>query len=158
MATTDYNTQLHLALADLAQQDKPNYLGTSKKYNVSVTTLRDQFLGKQSSHQAATSMYHKNLTDAEEEALISLINRLTNRGLPPTQSIVKNLAEEMIQRPIDKNWAGQFVARQRHQLTSGFLHNIDKKRVESEYAPMFKQFYDGVSNPCIFYEFYEPYY
>ena len=156
MATTDHNNQLDLALADLAQQDKPNFLGTSKRYNVSVTTLRDRFLGKQSSRQAATSIHHKNLTDAEEEALISLINRLTNRGLPPTQSIVKNLAEEMIQRPVGKNWAGQFVARQRHRLTSGFLRNINKKRVKSEYAPLFQQFYDGVSIPCMFYNFYEP--
>ena len=41
MATTDYNNQLNLALAEIAQQDKPNFLGTSKRYNVSVTTLQD---------------------------------------------------------------------------------------------------------------------
>ena len=62
----------------------------------------------------------------------------------------------MIQRPVGKNWAGQFVARQRHRLTSGFLRNINKKRVKSEYAPLFQQFYDGVSIPCMFYNFYEP--
>ena len=156
MATPDYNNQLDLALADLAQQDKPSFLGTSKRYDVSVTTLRDRFLGKQSSRQAATSIHHKNRADAEEEALISLINRLTNRGLPPTQTIVKNPAGEMIQRSVSKNWAGQFVARQRHRLTSGFLRNIDKERVKSEYAPIFQQLYDRVSNPCMFCNFYEP--
>ena len=102
-------------------------MGTSKKYGVSRTTLRERFLGNQGSRQAAISEHYKNLTDAEEDALISLINRLTNRGLPSTNSMVKNLAEEVIQRFIGKNWSNQSIARQKHRLISGFLYNIDKK-------------------------------
>ena len=101
MANTDYNTYLDLALADLAQKDKSSSLDTSKRYNVIITTLRDQYLSEQSSRQAVTPIHHNNLTDADEEALISLINCPTNRGLPPIYSIVKNPAEEILQRLID---------------------------------------------------------
>ena len=110
MATSSYTTQMELALDDLAQQNKPNFLGTAKKYGVPRTTLRDRFTGKTQSRQDAISEHHNCLTTAQEEALITQINRLANRGLPPTNSIVKSLAEEVIGRPVGKNWSSQFVA------------------------------------------------
>ena len=64
--------------------------------------------------------------------------------------MVKNLAEEMIQRPVDKNWSNQFVARHKHDLTSAYLKNIDNKQIKAEYAPMFKQFYDLAHDFCMF--------
>ena len=79
------------------------------------------------SRQEATSEYHQCLTAAQEEALIELIDRLTNRGLPPTNCMVKNLAEEIIGRPVGKNWSNQFVQRYKERLTSHYLENIDKK-------------------------------
>ena len=138
MATTDYAARLQLALADLADQDTPNYLGTSKKFGVDRRTLRERFLGTRRSRKEAIAEYHQCLSIAQEDALVGLINRLTNRGLPPTNSTVKNLAKEMIQHPVSKNWSNQFVARHQHDLTSAYLKNINKKRVKAEYAPMFK--------------------
>ena len=55
------------------------------------------------SRQAAVSEHHQCLDTAQEEALISLINRFTNRGLPPIIYMVKNLAEEIIGCPVGKN-------------------------------------------------------
>ena len=144
MSNNTHTTQLELALADLAIQDTPNYLGTSKKYGVPRTTLRERFLGHRHSRKEATAEHHQCLSIAQEDALVGLINRLTNRGLPPTNYMVKNLAEEMIQRPVGKNWSNQFVARHKHRLTSAYLQNIDKKRVKAEYAPMFQQFFQLV--------------
>ena len=53
MATTDYAARLQLALADLADQDTPNYLGTSKKFGVDRRTLRERFLGTRRSRKEA---------------------------------------------------------------------------------------------------------
>jgi hypothetical protein len=39
MATSTYNVQIKLALADLNQQEKPNYTGTAKKYDFVESTL-----------------------------------------------------------------------------------------------------------------------
>ena len=41
--------------------------------------------------------------DEIEEVLIHQINRLTDRGLPPTPKIVRNLVKEIISRSIGKN-------------------------------------------------------
>ena len=136
--------QLQLALEDLAKQDKPNYMATSKKYTVPRTTLRERFLGNRLSREAATAKYHQCLSTAQEDALIAQINRLINRGLPPTVAIVKNLAEEIIGRQVGKNWSSQFVSHQKHRLTSSCLRNIDKKCLDSEYMPMYQLFYDLV--------------
>ena len=136
MAPTYTEAALQLALADLAKQDKPNYLATSKKYGVPRRALSDRFTGKTVSRQEAASEHHQCLDTAQEEALIGLINRLINRGLPPTNYIVKNLAEEIIRRPVGKNWSSQFVKRHKERLISRYLRNIDQKRQDAEYAPM----------------------
>ncbi len=144
MATTSHDARIELALADLSRQEKPNFMGTAKKYQLVESTLRRRFKGQHLSRRAAVSEYHQNLTLTQEEVLIGQINRLTDRGLPPTSRIVKNLAEAMIGRPVGKNWTGQFVKRYKTRLQSIYLHNIDRNRMNAEYAPLFKYFYDLV--------------
>ena len=96
------------------------------------------------SRQAAVSEHHQCLDTAQEEALISLINYLTNCGLPPTNYMVKNLAKEIIGCLVGKNQSSQFIWHHKDRLTSHYLRNIDKKCQDAEYAPIFKQFYDLV--------------
>ena len=125
MATSTHNARIELAMADLANQDKPNYMGTAKKYGVARMTLRDRFLGQTLSMQAAASKYHQKLTLVQEETLIKHINSLTDRSLPPTSRMVRNLAEEIISGPIGKNWTGIFVKRYKDRLTSLNLRTMD---------------------------------
>lgn len=47
----------------------------------------------------ATSLHRKLLINVQE----ALIDQLTARGLLPTSHIVKNLAEEIIRREVDKS-------------------------------------------------------
>ena len=58
MAPTWTEAQLQLAIDDLAKQDTPNYMTTSKKHDVPRKTLQNRFLGKTVSRQEATSEYH----------------------------------------------------------------------------------------------------
>jgi hypothetical protein len=69
---------------------------------------------------------------------------MTDRGIPPTTQIVRNLAEEIIQRKVGKNWTRDFVKRYRTRLKSLYLFNIDHLRVKAEYGPYFQHFYDLV--------------
>ena len=57
MAQSTYNARIELAIADLANQTKPNYMATAKKYGVARITLRDRYLGQSLSVQAAASKY-----------------------------------------------------------------------------------------------------
>ena len=145
MDCSTYNARIDLAVADLHQQEKPNFKATARKHVVNNTTLKRRYQGRQLSKQAASSEYRQCLTFAQEETLIDLINSLTDRGIPPTSQIVRNLAQEMIGRPVGKNWTGDFVKRYKNRLRSLYLRNIDSQRMKAEYAPLFKQFYDLVT-------------
>jgi len=69
------------ALAELESSSKPNYTEIAQK--------RDFF-----------SSQRQCLSDIQEELLIDQINRLTDRGIPPTSQIVKNFVEEIIRRAL----------------------------------------------------------
>jgi hypothetical protein len=43
------------------------------------------------------------LTEAQEEALIEQINKLSDKHIPPTSQMAKSFAEEMIGREVGKN-------------------------------------------------------
>jgi hypothetical protein len=144
------------AINELNRQLIPNYRQISEKYGLTRTTLMRRFLSLCTSRQEATSIYHKLLTDTQEEALITQINKLTVRGMPPTTKIVKNLAEEVIGRKIHKNWTAHFVRRYSSRLKSLYLRNIDNLRVKSEYGPHLEHFFDLVASdfsvvlvPCV---------
>ena len=66
------------------------------------------------------------LSIEQEKQLISHINMLTKRHLPPTSAIVRNLAEEIIGQEVGKNWTSQFIRRHKDKLESLYLCNIDK--------------------------------
>jgi hypothetical protein len=133
------------ALSALSEQLIPNYTQIAMKYAIHRTTLMRRHQGKTSSRTQATSLYHKLLTDTQEEALIDQINKLTIRGLPPTSYIVKNLAEEIIGREINKNWTAHFVKHHSTRLKSLYLRNIDNLRLKSEYSPHVQHFFDLVA-------------
>lgn len=103
MAQSTHNARIKLAIADLAKQSKPNSMATARKHGVNRSTLQKRFLGQTLSMQAAASKYRQRLTFVQEETLIKHINSLTDRGLPPTSRIVRNLAEEIISGPVRKN-------------------------------------------------------
>ena len=120
-----HNTHIEEAIADLESQDVPQYRPTAIKYSLNHTTLWQWYLGIQLSRAAADSEFRQRLTNVQEEVLIKHINDFTNRGLPPTTQIVKNLAEEIIQGKVGKNWVCEFVRRRQDQIKSLYLHNID---------------------------------
>ncbi|RFU27513.1 hypothetical protein B7463_g8836, partial [Scytalidium lignicola] len=97
------------AIADLKSQEEPNYSATALKYGVNQTRQR--------------------LNSTQEKVLIGHINRMTDRGMPPTSQIVKNLAEEIIQGPVGKNWVANFLSDgiDRHHIIAENIYNIDEK-------------------------------
>jgi len=145
------DAQLELALSDLNKQSIPNFSSTAREYAVDRTTLRRRFKGAQHSRRAAREDTHQCLTPAQEEALIDFINRLTDRSLPPTSQIVKNVAEELRGGPVHKNWVSVFTRRHKDRLHAGYLRTIDSKRVKAEYIPLIQKFYKLVILFILFY-------
>jgi predicted phage-related endonuclease len=129
------------AIADLETQEVPNVSATAEKYDVTRKTLENRWKGKSVSMAEAVSIYRQCLTNSQEKALVRVINQLTERRMPPTTAIVKNLAEEIRGCAVRKNWTAAFVERHKHELKSLYLKSIDNKRVKGEYPPVYKYFY-----------------
>ena len=137
---TDYETRMAVALAALKSQKLPLYRCTARIHFVNHTTLRRRFLGLQLSRAEAVSETHKQLTNVQENVLVQHINDLFKRGIFPTTQIVKNLAEEIIQDKLRKNWVGGFVHQNKDVLQSLYLRNIDNMYVKADHIPNFKSF------------------
>ena len=112
------NDRIPEAIADLDTQECPDLTTTAIKYGVLRKTLENRWKGKTISIQDANSQYRQALTNAQEKALIGIINNLTNRNMPPTSAIVKNLAEEIRGGLIGKNWTSGFLKWHKDELRS----------------------------------------
>ena len=91
------------AIADLDTQKVPNVRKTAEKYEVDQHTLGNRWNSKTVSMAEAVSETRQALTNAQEKALISIINKLTECRIPLTSAIIKNLIEEIRGAPVRKN-------------------------------------------------------
>ena len=131
---------MQAALAEIESSLAPNYSEIARNHGLVLSTLLRRVQGKTTSRAEYQSQVHQCLTNAKERVLINQINRLTERGIPPTSQIVRNLAEEMIRRAVGKNWVGQFCRRHKSELKSLYLRNINNMRVKGEYRPTYQLF------------------
>lgn len=145
----DHNNQIRKAIKDLESQEYHNVSATAEKYKVARKTLEDRWKGKSVSIKEANSMYRQALTNAQEQALIDVINQLTARRMPPTPAMVIKLAEEIRGCKVGKNWASEFVQRHKVKLKSVYLSGIDSKRVKSEFHPAYVYFFELVKLFCV---------
>jgi Tc5 transposase DNA-binding domain len=133
--------QIDAAMAYLRAQKKPNYAAAARTYGVEPTTLRRRFLGLTRSRALANSEDRQLLNNVQEDTLLGYIDRLTDKHIPPTTQIIKNLAEEILSRPVGKNWPAGFINRHKNRVCSIYLRPLDRARVSSENATVFKHFY-----------------
>ena len=90
-------------VADLDTQEVPNIKATAEKYGITRKTLENRWKGKSVSIEEAVSIHRQCLTNSQEQALVELINKLTERRMPLTTVIVKNLIEEIKGYTVRKN-------------------------------------------------------
>jgi len=94
---------LEEALSALESQERPNYNAVAKEYNCRISILYKYHLDETTSRIEFIDIYYIALSRVQKEALVSLINKLTYRGLPPIPRIVRNLAKEIKGQFIRKN-------------------------------------------------------
>jgi hypothetical protein len=133
------------AMAALDLSDRKNFSTVAREYNLERTTLAKRYKGETTSRAVANSESRQCLTIEQEEVLIDQINKYTDKHIPPTSQMVRNFAEEMIGRPVGKNWTAGFIRRHDGRLKSLYLKNLEHNRAKAEYGPIFQHFYDLVS-------------
>lgn len=129
------------AFAHLDAQEKPNYSEAARKYKLDRRTLQRHYTGESGTRQEANSKHRQLLNDVEEDTLLGYIDELTNRRIPPTTEIVRNLAEEILRGPVGINWPARFVERHKDRICSVYLTPIDFKRASAESIAVFKRYY-----------------
>ena len=130
-----------------SKKSKINYAATAKRFGLERTTLARRYKGQTRSKIEATSSILRQLSDSQEEVLIKYINKLTDRGFPPTPQILKNLAESIAHTHLGRNWTARFYHRHSTKLTSIYLHAIDHKRKIADNSRYFQHFFDLV---CVY--------
>jgi AraC-like DNA-binding protein len=140
----DHEARIQAAIRDLESQERTNVAATARKHNVARRTLAHRFKGETGSNQEATSYSRKQLTDTQEETLIAYVNKLNDRGFPPTPQILKNIAESIAHTTLGPNWVARFCKRHRTRLASVYLRTIDHKRKIADNSQHFQHFFDLV--------------
>ena len=103
MERADKSALVTAAVLVIRRGEFKDYSNAAKKYHCSHTAIIRRIKGETKTRQEANSFYNQCLTNDQEETLISRINKLTDRGLPPTTQIIRNLAEEIRGEPVGKN-------------------------------------------------------
>ena len=98
------------ALQSLQLQDNPNVSATADNYNVDRSTLSRRFRGVTQSHEVK-SQNQTLLLQAQEKALVSYINKLTESGIPPTLAMVRNFVKDIAGKWLGKSWSQRFCKR-----------------------------------------------
>ena len=118
---------IELALQDLRLQDVPNISATAKLYNVDRSTLSRRY-NKVTNPKEMCHQNEQLLSRQQEKDLVEYINKLTEKGLPPTTAMVRNFAEQMARKRPGNSWSQRFCMRHNHVLSRGYLNTIDSQR------------------------------
>jgi Tc5 transposase DNA-binding domain len=135
------NDRIKAAIDELNSQKTLNYAAAARAHNIDRTTLSRRYNGKTVSRAEATSTYRQCLNDVQEDTLLRHIDSLTDRHIPPTSQIIRNLAEEILKGPVGTNWTGRFIKRHVERIDSYYLRPLDRPRASAESIPLFEHFY-----------------
>ena len=115
------DAQIERTIAHLNCEKQLSYRATAKLFGIEPSTLRRRHQGITVSRTKAFSTFHQRLNNVQEDELLRYINSLTDRHMPPTTQIIKNLAEEMLKGPVGKNWTAGFIKRHSKRIYNVYL-------------------------------------
>ena len=129
------------AIIFLSSQDVPHVSEAARKFQVDRSTLSKKFK-RQSGSRAQAAEKKQLLSIKQEKILIKDINRLCERGFPPTPCMVANVAGRIAKRQPSKNWTSRFVKRWTEKLDSRYLNTVDISRHKAESEDSFRTYFD----------------
>ena len=131
-----------LAACDLA--DVPNYAQIAREFGVNRSTLSRRHRGI---IRAAEDLHESQqlLSESQEKELVKYINRLNEKGIPPTCPMVRNFAAEIAQIQPGQKWPYRFVQRHKDELKSCYLEGLDLSRKRAESYTNIRRYFEMVS-------------
>ena len=144
--TRNYSTNMEpieAALAALKLQDTKNISAVAKLHGVDRSTLSRRWNGV-TNPAKVKHQKQQLLSPQHEKDLVQYINKLTERGIPPTTSMVRNFARELANKRPGKNWSQGFCKRHQEILSRGYLNNIERQRKEADSVVNYEYYFDLV--------------
>ncbi|EUC27037.1 hypothetical protein COCCADRAFT_72096, partial [Bipolaris zeicola 26-R-13] len=69
-------------------------------------------------------------------------DRLTKRGLPPTRSIIRNIASQLAQKQLGYHWVDRFVHRNSHLVILKRATLIDRSRRRADLEKKYQLYFE----------------
>ena len=92
---TTKSERVDTAVAAIQRGEFIDYSNAALKFKCSRIAVSRRVWGLTKSKKEANSFWHQCLMIEQEEVLINRINIFTDRSMPPTSHIIKNLAKEI---------------------------------------------------------------
>ena len=132
---------IEAALESLKLQDVINLSATARQFNVDRSTLSRRW-NKVTNPASMQHLKQQLLTPEQERELVKYINKLTERGILPTPSMVRNFAKDIGGVLPGRTWLSRFCLRHQDSIICRYLKNIDIQRSKADSAASYKLFYD----------------
>jgi hypothetical protein len=121
------------ALDSLKPGECLNYTATAKKFGIGRDALSRRHRGIQGSREQQYGN-QQNLSPVQESHLIEYVDRLCERGLPPTKRMIRNFAQEIAQKYVGNNWIDRFLKRHNIDIYTRWASGMEKERKEADSA------------------------
>ena len=116
------------------------YTAIAKKYGVVRSTLTRRHKGE----TASSATQHANtqkLTPQQELELVSYIEQLTARRLPPIREMVQNFASAIAKEPVSESWVTRFLTRHGISITPRWSTGMDRDRHHADSENKYQLFF-----------------
>jgi hypothetical protein len=129
------------AIEAQGEGEQLSYTKVADEYNVSRHTLARRCKGIQAPVHAK-NLNQQRLNSQQEQELIQHIERLTERGLPPTREMIRRFASGVAQEHVGKGWVTRFVNKHHDQLISRWTSGMDYVRHQADLEAKYKLYFD----------------
>ena len=132
------------AIAAFNSQDEGEKLtlqACADRFGVNRSTLGRRLRGATLPKQAADEGKQL-LNPQQEHELVLYIEKLTKEGLPPTRSMVQNLASEVAKTRVSESWVSRFLHRNNTTLIPKWTSGMDRDRHKADSSLKYNLYYD----------------
>ena len=119
------------AVREARECDNPVLSVIAKKHGVCRSTLSRR-LNASAKSRAKKHVEQQLLSPQQEKSLVEYINRLTERGIPPTPMMVRTFAGGIAGKEPGKQWCQRFCKRWKDTITCQYLIPMDVARRKAD--------------------------
>jgi hypothetical protein len=129
------------ALESLEPGARLNYTKVAIEFGVDRSTLSRRHRGIQ---QPRSTQYESQriLNNQQSEQLITWVNGLTERGLPPSNEMIRNFAKEIVGTKPGKNWPSRWLKAHSDKVISYYTTGMDASRKKADSAFKYSLYFE----------------